>query len=293
MNSKENLTWIPITNPFDQALHEALQQQHHAAQFIALAGRHLIPRLPDDSNTSMKYIPEREMLVGNRLPGGIRIALHLPGLVLQLLDDHFDVKKKLPLEGKSKSRVFEEVKQMLGDSGLDVSSLKNELHYEIPSHPLEDGSPFTVQDAGSFSENSLYRQNAEIILNDIVAAHDHTPPVRVWPHHFDTGMLIPLAFNEENKVSKSIGLGWAIPDSMVKEPYYYLNIWSEKPVNGFNNLSSLPAGEWMNPDWNGAVLKHSELLDRTGPEQQYELVQLFFNSGIDILMEKFSSGERK
>jgi len=85
-------------------------------------------------------------------------------------------------------------------------------------------------------------------------------------------------------ISQSIGIGWAIPDGMVKEPYYYLSFWSEKPVENAADPGQLIAGEWMLPDWNGAVLKHSEIIKEKTAGNQHQLVEAFFKSGISKLM---------
>jgi hypothetical protein len=66
-----------LNQPFAVDIREALLQQHHAAQFMAMAGQHLIARQPDDSHTNMEYLPEREWLIGNELPGGFRMVLSL------------------------------------------------------------------------------------------------------------------------------------------------------------------------------------------------------------------------
>lgn len=42
--------WELLSMTFKNELDIVLQQQHHAAQFIALAGRHLIPEKQDDAN---------------------------------------------------------------------------------------------------------------------------------------------------------------------------------------------------------------------------------------------------
>ena len=55
MNTKKD--WELLTLPFNEELNEALQQQHHAPQYIALVGHYLIPQKADDSNTNMEYIP--------------------------------------------------------------------------------------------------------------------------------------------------------------------------------------------------------------------------------------------
>ena len=71
MITKEKYTWKTLTQSFTGDLHNVLLQQHHAAQFIALVGKHLIPQQPDDSNTNMEYLADREWLIGNELPGGL------------------------------------------------------------------------------------------------------------------------------------------------------------------------------------------------------------------------------
>ena len=72
---------------------------------------------------------------------------------------------------------------------------------------------------------------------------------------------------------------------MVDEPYYYLSFWSEKPVDGLNKLPSLDAGDWMLPGWNGAVLKHKEIV-KAGAGEQYEYVISFYMSGINMLLNR-------
>ena len=81
----QNMIWKPLTMDFNPELNDALQQQHHAAQFIALVGRHLIPRQADDSNTNMQYIFDGDLLLGNALPNGMRVALRLTDLEISVL----------------------------------------------------------------------------------------------------------------------------------------------------------------------------------------------------------------
>ena len=279
--------WKLQTLTFDENIHKAILQQHHAAQFIAMAGRHLIPRQPDDSNTSMQYLPEQELLAGNELSNGLRLALQLSDLKLCLLDHDGNCKNKISLNGKSKQMVFEELKEMLAGLGLNVSKFKNELHYETPPHKLDKGAAFSVNDKKHFKESTICRHNAEIVINEIAGEYDNAEPVRIWPHHFDTGTFIAVANNDKGELSKSIGLGWAIPDSMIDEPYYYLSFWSEEPLEGFDNPAPLNAGKWLMPDWNGAILRHSELAAVNSAPEQHGLVKSFFSSGIQILTNVF------
>jgi len=282
-----NTNWKPQTLTFDDNIHQTLQQQHHAAQFIAMVGHHLIPQQADDSNTNMEYIPDGNLLLGNSLPNGMRVALQLTELKLLILDKGNKPKKVIQLDGKTKKQVFVEIAQNLADVGIDVTNLKNELHYEIPSHPLDDGATFSIKDKNSFVENAFYRHNAKIVLNEIAGVFGQEEPIRIWPHHFDTGAFYVISKNQKGEASQTIGIGFAIPDTMIDEPYYYLSFWSENPVEGLDKLPTLDAGSWMMPDWNGAVLKHSEILKADSADSQHELVKTFYQSGIKSLLDYF------
>ena len=277
----KNREWKILTLPFNQDFNDALRQQHQAAQFIALAGKYLIPQEPDDSNTNMRYSPEKKALLGNELSNGFRLGLILTNLEIQLLNKVFDPIDIIQLEGRYRQQIFEEIQQRLKDSGVDSFKLKDKLHYEVPFHPVLYGSPFTIHNQKYFDENTYYRHNSEIVLNTIISDYKKTAPVRVWPHHFDTGTFISLEENH-GKISKSIGLGWAIPDAMVDEPYFYLSYWSESN-SIIPDLPRLPSGTWAIPDWNGAILTHSEIISQGSSQAQKQLIESFFKSGIEIL----------
>jgi len=53
--TKQNNDWQMLTMPFNTTLNEVLSQHYFGAQFIAMAGRHLIKQRDDDSNTSMVF----------------------------------------------------------------------------------------------------------------------------------------------------------------------------------------------------------------------------------------------
>ncbi len=282
MNTPIN-SWKSLTLGFTHDLNDALQQQHHAAQLIALVGRHLILQQSDDSNTNMEFVFGEEMLMGNALSNGMRVVLYLKDLNMRILDQKNGIKKEIGLTGKTIQQGFEELKQSLSDLGVDVSNFNNELHYEIPAHQLDQGAYFFIEDENYFLENAKYRHNAKIVLNEVSKLFEQYEPIKIWPHHFDTGAYYVLSKNENGSASKTIGIGWAVPDSMVDEPYYYLSFWSEKPKDIMVDFPVLEAGKWMMPNWNGAVLRHSEIQNEGSAEKQHGLVQSFFTQGIAIL----------
>lgn len=277
-----SITWKQLNLPFNHALADALAQQHHAVQYIAMVGKHLIPNEEDDSNTNMVYNIDKELLIGNQLNNGLRIALNLKNLEISILQPDLNPIGSFLLEGKTKHEAFEELKSLLANSGTDVTALTTKLHYTIPEHALDNGATFMIEDKSFFVENAHHRHNAEIVLHEICKNHRNAAPVRVWPHHFDTGSFIPTAFNEKGETIRSIGVGWAIADNMVKEPYFYLSFWSAEAINNFNKMSKPSHGTWLTGDWKGAVLKLSDFVNLPAADQ-YKRTRSFFTSGIEFL----------
>jgi hypothetical protein len=288
MIANKKLKWKVLTKSFTGDLHNVLLQQHRAAQFIALAGRHLILQQPDDSNTTMEYLPDQEWLIGNDLPGGLRMVLQLSGLKLCFVDRDKNCQSEISLAGLNKQQVFEWLKQSLAESNLDVSALKNELHYTLTGHELDRDAEFSIGDRESIQENIYYRHNAEIVITGMASNFEKAEPIRIWPHHFDTGTFIPFRFNTKGGISRSIGLGWALPDDMVNEPYYYLSFWSEDSVEDFNALPGLEAGEWIRSGWHGAVAKNTDIIKFSSASGQQVFVETFYNSGIRLLREHYN-----
>jgi len=279
--------WTPLKQDFNKGIHDALQQQHYASQLIAMAGRHLIEQQADDSNTNMQYDSKRNLLIGNELGKGYHIALNLSNMYLLLLNKDFEKVKQFALEGKTMDKSFDILRDILWAAGIDVSKFKKELHYKIPKHPLAKNAIFTIDEEDYFNENAAYRSNAELILNEIRKKHHLKEDIKVWPHHFDTGSFIPIAHNAKGELIQSIGLGLAIPDSMVNEPYYYLSFWSAEPIKELAKPDELTVGNWMMPNWNGAILKQSDILKVKSASVQHQIVQDFYQSGIKILSQYF------
>lgn len=155
------------------------------------------------------------------------------------------------------------------------------LHYELPEN--YPGKDFCFHaDEVSLTENANYRFNANLILSDFADQYNLLKEVKIWPHHFDTGFFIGLENNEKGELIKSVGLGFAIPDSMIDEPYYYLSFWSSdgdfKP-----SKTELNFGKWMMPNWNGAILTISEINSALSADEQKHIVTEFFKEGIKSL----------
>lgn len=283
---QNNSDWQLQSLDFNKQIHEVLTSQHLAAQFIALAGKYLAEQKPDDSNTNMRFIAGENILLGNPISKGLHLAFQVAGFKLALLDSDRNALNEIQLTGKSQEAVFDTLKEILADAGVDVSNFSNKLHYDLPYDKAGFSLISGADSEAGIAENIKYRHNAEIILNLLTKQFPTAGTVRIWPHHFDTGSYIPLEFNDKKEVVKSLGIGWAIPDGMVDEPYYYLSFWGAEDNNAFPDLHTLSEGDWMMPAWNGAVLKNSEISKKNTAESQFKLVYGFFTEAIHMLLKK-------
>jgi hypothetical protein len=277
---QNTLTWEKLTLPFSNELRNVLNQQHLAVQFIGMTGRHLLPEKEDKSNINMEFLPREKMFAGNKIRQGFKIVFHPETHSLQIRRKELKIVKEINLEGKTFKNAFVELKNVLVELDVDVSSLKMEQPYELPHDSLKEGKYFFRDKTEFIEENIRYRHNAELLLREIVAEFNNTDPVRIWPHHFDTGTIIHLEKNQSGETTKSIGLGLAIPDDMVPEPYFYLSFWSENSTSSLEIPQNLPAGKWMMPEWDGAVISISEIIQVGSAEKQYDLVKAFFEAVI-------------
>lgn len=204
----KNNNWQLLTTAYNPGLNEILLQQYFGAQFIAITGRHLIKQRDDDSNTSMLYDRENRSLIGEILPHNFRLTLNLPDLSLTLLKNDSVIYPTVPLAGLTRQEAFTELSHLLENVGINIDNLKNELHYDFPDHDLVSGSTFKYDHPAQIQENMAYRHNAEIVLKQIISSHPLAEPVKIWPHHFDTGTLIPLNRDSTGELTQSAGLGW-------------------------------------------------------------------------------------
>jgi len=254
---------------------------HHAAQFPAMAGKYLVAQKPDDSNTNMEWIPERNIFAGNLIGNRLKAGLDPLQLHLLILDKDHKTLHHLPLEKYTGKEVFEWMKEKLASHGLDVIALKDVMHYEIPPLKMNEDRPFKA-DSGLLYEWVKYRTVSNLVISTFSGYFNTASAVRVWPHHFDTGSTIPLEFDNKQEAAKSIGLGFAVADTYVAEPYFYIN---NQQKDGLPDYSVLPElggnGTWNKKDWVGAVLPLSAITSRSTGEDQQALVYSFFNSGIN------------
>ena len=276
-----SLGWNEISISNYDDLKSANDQLHQATQFLAIIGTNLIPQKPDDSNANIGIIAGG--LIGRKVNGSkpFHAFIDIPGFTLNLIDPDMSRISTIDFDGKNRNEVLAELKSAVTQLGLEGTSLKHIDHYTIEKeHPIQKGASFAKPDEEVLRTlHSLY-SNARIVLRHTSKSLEFADEIRIWPHHFDIGTYIPL--NKEG--TKSIGIGLAIPDSVVDEFYFYTYGWQKDVSIDMSNFAALSVGEWKTGDWKGGLLPISELISGNG-EEQSEKASTFLKESINEFLK--------
>ena len=271
--------WKEITPHPISSIHQATENYHHAIQFIAMCGKNFLKEEDDDSQTNLEWWPDRNCFAGRRIPANpaFRLVLDTGNFELVFYRDARHRGEFLSLDGLKKEEVFEWVKGISQRKGLEVSNLTPIQHYQIPSM----GSAYQKPSQSAQTILSVYRSNADLVMAQIAAKFPNSGSVRIWPHHFDTGIYLPLEKASDGKISQSMGMGLAIPDKHVPDYYFYVSPWKEGGITLDEKLTGLPEeATWNTQDWTGAILPMGKVGAHTSIPQQVRLVETFFQQAI-------------
>ncbi len=257
------------------------QTLHRAVQYIAAAGISHVPKEADDSHTTLLWEFAYRAMVGRPIPAtnGCHFALCLPEYAIMFRDAESDLLDTLPLQGAEHEEVVSWFRRMLKSRGADPAAYRFEFHYELPEHAQRE--PFPSPDVDELDRLAELRSTAHRALELVLAAHGDTEPVRIWPHHFDSGAMIVSERNAQDEMTATIGMGLAIPDPMISTHYLYVSPWNKADGVDLTALTALPEGRWCTVDWKGAVLEADGL--------DVARAQTFLHAATDALLERVST----
>ncbi len=236
---------------------------HHASQLVAIAGKYLLAEQDDDSHTNMKWDQESSTFLGHLINSRARVGLHVPTLAPKVLGPSNLELASLPLSGKTKKEALIWLKQALQLKQIDADAMKPEMHYEIPEHKTDHGKAFPKIEAQLLEELALHRTLAHQVCKSIFDEHEHASEPRTWPHHFDHGTYVPFKRDQEGGVIQSFSVGYAVADSIIDEPYFYVTQWKKDKDIDYSTVPGLTHGEWLPEKLKGAALKVSLLASTT------------------------------
>ena len=238
-----------------------------------MLGENYIVQSPDDGNANLAWIANKKKIISRwvlDVDVPFLMALDIPSFRLEFLNDQLGLLDHCDLDGKMKSDVFEWMKGVLRKFGLNHEMLKPIEHYEVPEHAVDCGNPFRKPAVSLLQTWSDIRTNANLTLEWLNEYTGVDAEIRIWPHHFDTGVYYP--FGSE----KAIGAGLAIADSLSETPYFYIYGRSADNSIDLSAVPELKSGLWLKKDWQGALLSIEKLASL--PDQEKTVLQFLHTS---------------
>ena len=248
-------------------LNKAQLTLHHAAQFIAISGKYLLEEKEDDSHTNMSWDAKTNTFYGGSINDRARVGLHIPSLSLKVSGPTGIELASYPLIGKTKQEGLIWLQQALQLKQIDTTSLKLEMHYDIPEHITDSGKAFPKVDEALLNELSNHRSIADKICSSIFSNLANASPPRTWPHHFDHGVYVPLEFDNEGSAIRSFSVGYAVADSIINEPYLYVTQWNKEGDVDYSDATKLKYGKWLPKKLSGAGLPLSKIFKMDDQEK--------------------------
>lgn len=274
------MSWKTLGTVAPDELVDARLQLHHAAQVVASAGVSLLEPQPDDSHPNFGWVESLGALMGRCLPGAdAHVSLRVADLTLLLVDRSGASSDEFALDGRTleDGHTWLAAATTRAGATLPAGGLTR-APYEIPSHAVGSGAPFSIASRGAFAELARWFSNGQHALGDLAARTPGASKVRCWPHHFDLGSLAVVATQPDGSLAKSIGFGLSPGDDGYAEPYWYVSPW---PYPGPSGLPALEhGGHWHTEGYTSAILTGSDLVAGP-PESQAHRLQDFLDIAVE------------
>ncbi len=265
---------------FDKSLINYCEEYiHRAAQFLAMLGKNYVEQQEDDSNANVGFETKSSRLLSREVAGDkpFSLALNVPDWKLEILVNG-KVNDEIPLTGNKKEDLFNWLRDQIIQRGLNGEQLKYIDHYDVPDHLIDHGHAFPEVIPTTVDKWIIMRANAQVLLEDLNKLVGIKSEIRIWPHHFDTGIYYPLGDQQ------AIGAGWAIADTLCDNPYLYIYAWDGNGTIDYSGVPELEHGKWIITDgWQGAVLESTELVT---VEKQFEAAKSFLKATSKFLKDQ-------
>lgn len=250
---------------------------HHALQVPAAVGAALGQPRADFDHHAMRLDVARGLCLGAATPAGTRAALDPRGPAVCLVGSDGAVRARFDLAGRTRQEglawLAAELRSELADAGEELCF----AGYELPEHPAGRGAPFQRPDPAGLEELLLWLTDGHAVLRAVRSGFATASDVRLWPHHFDQAVLIPIDEDVQGETARSVGAGLAPGSGPEGEPYAYVLPWPPPDPEALPAFG--PPGGWHRQGWIGLELGAGELTRGSGPEQERR-VAAFLREGV-------------
>ena len=232
------------------------QQLHRLSQVIAKVNRTFVSAKEDDSHTNLAFDSLGYRIMGRWILGGnenVMLTFNLRNQLFEWVNQSQKVLASVKTKERHISEIESELALGLPSLGLDPKGFVDKLHYEIPAYAfMNDPVPEFYEE--DLEEWANYRLLANEACNAMLTTLGLESEVRIWPHHFDTGIYVTVNEN------LGVGFGLAMEDQMAGDPYFYMSGYPSKGEIDYTKVNDLPFGRWETSEyWNGAIMPLSEL----------------------------------
>jgi len=267
-----NLKQMENYNQTDQYIHQV-------SQVLAKLGRSYVSKKEDDSHTNLYWEPLSNRMLGRWITTKkekVLPVIKLDNMSFQWLDTQMKVKEEILFVGKNYWELENLIADTLNNLELKNNNFQDPLHFNIPDYSFKE-QPMIRIESKDLEQWSNYRSFANHVLNDICALVNHHIEVRIWPHHFDTGIYF-----QWNK-NIGIGAGLAMQDSLAGAPYFYISGYTVESQIEYTNAMPLSCGKWIKQGpWKGAILPVTQFTQ----ENAQSAVQIFIFETIQFLQNQ-------
>jgi hypothetical protein len=236
---------------------------HWLSQIIAKANRTFVPKKEDDSHTNLYYDSLGNRIAGRWIKsteGNIIFTLNLDNQAIEIMNTSFQVLASVSTISYEILEIEKKIEALLPQWGLDPNGFFSIMHYEIPTYDFAK-LPVKVIDQKSLKEWAKFRYMANEACFLLLGYAQKSHEVRIWPHHFDTGIYFKI------KKNLSLGFGLAMEDKMAGSPYFYFAAYPSKGKIEYQNLPKGKEWRWeLSENWQGAILPIEEFKDRSDKE---------------------------
>lgn len=240
-----------------QEYNQADEQLHQLSQTIAKFNRSFAAPKEDDSHTNLGFDVLGMRLLGkwvDSTQGKVIMALDFSEYTFQICNASWEILFSAEIIDQTQAEIESDIQSFLADLGLDGDAFAKPLHYEIPAYDFAD-KPFEAPNPEYLGlwigQRTLANDACQWLANHLQLNVE----VRIWPHHFDTGIYV------EPTQSLGLGYGLAMKDGTLEEAYYYFTGYGLKGHDiDFESVVELTAGTWAIDDqFKAAVLRLSDV----------------------------------
>lgn len=224
---------------------------HNAAQYLAAAANSFRTHEADDSHANLGWDGERGIIISRDINElGLKLAINTLSYSIEFVDGAGRTVSGLSLENTSHQEILLWITDFARLKGVQ-QPLKWDFNYELPFHKDAASYVFPKADLEAIEQLRQMRTDASLAFYEATEGIDGVSEQRIWPHHFDLGVLI----EKGETPTKALYVGLAIPDELVDDHYLYVNPWVEGKELDLGGLNKPATGKWLNGDWKGSVME--------------------------------------